>query len=513
MIELKDKRSLTAKHYFRDDGQLVFEGHQGHIHYDNKLGLGDGAKGLRGIDYTLLWDEKRRGWYFNYGSFNPFIPEYADQTSTFRDIFQDKDQMVSYTPDCQHVKGRFIKEEDLSKEGLSNETTGNCVIYDNAFGENIDLIYCFIRSGLKKLVRLRNGVEVKDYQFRFKVELPGKAYRGFSKNDISYELENRTKQFDTAKQLLVGEQVEGKEWATYIRPFKVWSRGKRPYEVQEETIKVDYVVEKDGVYLFKNIPASFIEKAYGDVFTDTTTSYYSGAGDGYVENSGATWSTIRNASSGSSVGYTGTLFGNYIGVGGSQYIWRGFVPIDTSGLGSGATISSASLYLSVQGKWATNQSGNSFLLVQTSQASNTALEVGDFDQCGSVNSPTEGADRITTASFPSSGYQEIPLNSTALTWISKTGYTKLGFRNSLDLSDTGPGNGDYGVYFYPSEQTGTSNDPYISVTYTAGATFSGKINIGDTFKSLTKGQINIGDSWKNITKAKINIGDTWKTIF
>ena len=35
--------------------------HVGHIHYNNKLGLGDGVKGLRKLDWTLLWDDTKIG--------------------------------------------------------------------------------------------------------------------------------------------------------------------------------------------------------------------------------------------------------------------------------------------------------------------------------------------------------------------------------------------------------------------------------------------------------------------
>ena len=40
-----------------------------------------------------------------------------------------------------------------------------------------------------------------------------------------------------------------------------------------------------------------------------------------------------------------------------------------------------------------------------------------------------------------------------------------------------------------------------------------KINIGDTWKTISGAKINIGDSWKTVSKIKQNIGDTWKTVF
>ena len=279
MNELKEKRSLNSKHYSREDGQFDGEFFDRHIHYNNKLGFGDGEKGLRGIDYTLIWDDIRKGWYFNFGSFNPFIPEYADQTSEFRDLFEDKDQTVRYTPQCQHIKGRLVLKEDLKKEGLENQTTENCVIYDNAQEDGIDLIYCFLTEGLRKLYRIRKGTKAKNYKFKFKVEFPGgdkEVYRADKKEDVkllkntAYKLDKtKDKTFDTGKQILIGKEVEGKEWATYIASFKCWSG------FIGEIIKVDMTVGKDGIYFTKNVRKEFIESAKEDVFTDTDTYFNS----------------------------------------------------------------------------------------------------------------------------------------------------------------------------------------------------------------------------------------------
>jgi len=52
------------------------------------------------------------------------------------------------------------------------------------------------------------------------------------------------------------------------------------------------------------------------------------------------------------------------------------------------------------------------------------------------------------------------------------------------------------------------------ITYTEATSGTNiKINIGDTFKTVSAIKINIGDSWKSVTAAKINIGDSWKSIF
>ena len=105
MIELKDKRTYTAKHFKKEDGKFVMDAHVGHIHYFNKLGVGDGEKRFREINWTLQWDEKRRGWYFEFHNFHPFIPEYSDEWVEFRDLFEDKDQTIKYKAICSRIKG------------------------------------------------------------------------------------------------------------------------------------------------------------------------------------------------------------------------------------------------------------------------------------------------------------------------------------------------------------------------------------------------------------------------
>ena len=40
-----------------------------------------------------------------------------------------------------------------------------------------------------------------------------------------------------------------------------------------------------------------------------------------------------------------------------------------------------------------------------------------------------------------------------------------------------------------------------------------KINIGDSWKSISAIKINIGDVWKTVTKGWVNIGDSWKVFY
>ena len=209
-------------------------------------------------------------------------------------------------------------------------------------------------------------------------------------------------------------------------------------------------------------------------FMGTTTSYYAGQGDGTVYNGGNTtsWANCHDTASGNSVDRTATA--DYIdaeqSIAGSWQIGRGYFPIDTSGLTSGVTISGATMNIRDAN---TSAGSNNLGLVQTFQASNTTLAVGDYEDCGSDNGTggrakytcTEGATRVS--SITAGQYFAFTLDATGLGWISKTGDTNLGVRMANDLDNTNPSAGRVYRLLYYSESTGTTNDPYLSVTYSA----------------------------------------------
>ncbi len=454
MIELKDKRSYTAKH-FEDGDKFVMHAHIGHQHYFNKLGVGDGEKRFRGIDWTLNWNEVKRGWGFEFHSFHPFLPEYADEWVEFRDLYQDKDQTIRYKAQCEHIKGRVLTADETLE--ITGQSHLNSVIYDNAFGEGIDYILYFTRSQLVKAVRIREK-KSEDTTFDFEVEFPKDVFRGKKKEKYQLDI-SKDKKFDTNKLTLIGDDVDnGKEWFTYLRGFKVWDSKK------SKTIEVDYFLKDGKKYLRKIVPKEFLDNSVGDVFTDTTTNYYVGAGDGRVYDYNSTWNTVHDSTDGDGASDDDTTISVECDFQTPNYwIIRGFLPTDTSGLPDGATISAAVFKLYVN-SYNDADGDTEYALVQTSQANTAELVTEDFDECGAVDNPDLGSDEVGD---PATGqYVDWTLNATGRGWIDDTGVTKLGMRANHDYDDAAPSTKFNNVNVRLSEYANTGSDPYLAVTYT-----------------------------------------------
>ena len=201
------------------------------------------------------------------------------------------------------------------------------------------------------------------------------------------------------------------------------------------------------------------------LFATTSTFYSTAGGDGNVRNSNATWSTARNAADGDDVQKTALSesCGIYFTGSGSYYIYRIFLPFVTSALPDTDTVDSTTLNVTPTNK---NGSNYTFAIVQTSQASSTDLVLGDFDQCGAVDSPTEGATRVSVNDMTNETEKGFPLNATGLTWISKTGTTLLGLRQGTNDIDNSAPAGHVYTNFYFNEQ-GTPKYPNLVVVHSA----------------------------------------------
>ena len=193
----------------------------------------------------------------------------------------------------------------------------------------------------------------------------------------------------------------------------------------------------------------------------TDVDYYAGAGDGQTRAANATWTTARNAATGSDyTNYAATT--NYIQTyytSGNYKIMRTFLPFDTSALPDDATISAATSSVFC---YSDTKDVGDFVVVAGNQASQSAVVAGDYDGMGSTE-----FGRIEPRE---SRRNNIVLNASGRGFINKTGYTKLGIVTSYDFDNTAPvdGTSEMGIPIGTSERAGTVYDPYLSVTYTSG---------------------------------------------
>lgn len=466
MQEINDKRTYTGKHFDNGDGSFTLRDFTKDIHYFNKLGLGDGEQRMREIDNTLQWDDVKKGWFFQFHSFQPFIPEYADEWAEFRDVFQEKDQSISYRPRCSHVKGRLVPS-------IENITDVNAVIYDDAFGEGFDLMYHFIGNFMVKSVRIRDGFKpTEDVSFDFSIRLSDptmKVMRAYDNGD-EYELDiTKPKTFDSARTTKfekreIKDKDPKKKYDTVLREFRVWDSSEN---IQTEIINVDFDIDEEGVFFRKHITAEFLAKSIGDVLTDTTTSYGMTSNSNQVVKDayGSTYLSGHDAAVGDAV-YTAYLNGNNNMIhntksGSIWFVRRGqYEFTGTSGIGSGMVVSACRFYLNTASSGGGDDDGDSVVLLDNTNNANlnNPLVTEDFNDFGS----TSIGERDNTVFYNAGAFNYIDLTTFAA--INMTGTTLIGIRFKNDIDSVAPTGSNV---LRVVESTTPLSGTYIEVTYAA----------------------------------------------
>lgn len=497
LIEIIEKRNLTTKVFQRENGQQVYQFHTRHIHFQDWDG------DLKDVDTTIV--PTTEGFEMTKAAFD-FDAKATLEAGKSPYRFINELNPIGFLPRGLRWANKDVVFQDTAM--VAGRAEKNHIEYAKAFGEAADLILEAMATGLRKVVRINQlpagWVGQADLEVGFGIEVPPETeiwYQDPSTadmvNDVRRQLTELQKHrmvcekaglyaearrtFRTQQQkeielhdvmLVKWDQVADVRFRgeyqirrggvrTYGRVPMVWdSAGK------SQAIQVELRMRNGKPYFVKLIPIEFLQAATFPVFTDTTTSYYAGAGDGRVQltgSSGQSFSTVRNAASGNNTTYTATnetfVYNAYLS-GGNQYrISRGFFPSDTSAIDDGATILSATLKIYSTASGASDIDGVSAHIVPSSQASNTQLVNDDynnisFTDCGSK----------TLASITASTYQSISLNATGLSNISKTGFSLFAVIGSIDLNNSSsPTNNGNTWQGYFSEQSGTSNDPYLEV--------------------------------------------------
>ena len=424
---------LNVKKYKTGNYKFKYFFFPGHVNY-----VDEAAGDVVAIDPTFE-RQADNTFVMSRASYTVKAPEYADEAMSF--IVDGE----TTTFIASNITLGTLTTPVLHIAGVQDD---NKVIYTNAFGPGVDYVLQAEPDELRKLVV-------------FKAE-PADISR-----DIRIEFTTSLKN----KALLRGRNTKIEN--VFFRQPAVWDSSG--------------IVEPIDIKLNKEIFTKIIPKTFFDrredqpqlvypVTTDVTTSYYAGAGDGYVYYSTAiqSWATAHaeTGDNNVTVDYTGTT-----AIGGSQndsggaIMRRAFFPVSTSGIADNDEITAARLKIYATATSDGDNDGNDYLVVvQTTQASTSSLTGEDYDQCGSVTDPTAGSATLDITSVTTSAYNTLTLNSTGEEWISKTGTTQLGIREGHDaVDDPVTASATNGVTFSTSENTGTTQDPVLEVDTTAAA--------------------------------------------
>ena len=445
-----NKRTRNSKTYligWNKDNKEAYKGnfYPGEIHYFNK-----NTAQFEDIDTTLV--DHFDGWTMDKAAYSVSI------------LSELKDDFVEFENQGQELNFSLISYPktvvNASKTIFDAQWSNKQVIYKDALEKDIDIAISLNNEALIKEAVINNIESLGDltgkeyYEIQFKLT---------SNNNI--DIKAGDKLLSKVGVITTSEKVEiidNKGITSYI--WNPVARDSSNEINNSVNIDIEYKLTPDGIILIKKLPVEWLKQAKYPIRTDATVSYFAGTGDGYVGNypSDTNWDNVHDASTGTSAGYTETYYDYslYLYKGGDSYaINRVFFPVDTSGLPDTAVISSSTMYFYVTTKEQVHN--DNIDLVETTQAT-SSLTTADFDEVNSVEGGTTAYSNITI-----NQYNSIALNSTAKSWISKTGWTKLGLRYSKDTDDIEPTNwGADMLGFRYSDYTGTSSDPYLEIEYT-----------------------------------------------
>ena len=150
--------------------------------------------------------------------------------------------------------------------------------------------------------------------------------------------------------------------------------------------------------------------------------------------------------------------------GGWEDFTRGFLLFDTSGIGSVQSVSAAVLsFTSSQNN--TTATEDTWTIVASTPASNTALVAADYDN---VASTSFGSIESTAVTTDSSTYNDITLNASGRSAVAVAGVTKFGVRWEADRADSEEQSSNQ-IIMLSADTASNSKDPKLVVTHAVGA--------------------------------------------
>jgi hypothetical protein len=361
------------------------------------------------------------------------------------------------------------------------------VIYYNAFGQGQNLIYGHWHG---RVSRLEHVIEI--------TEMPA----GDSEY-LTYDFYIQSNDATT----FVGQNFDQRPWAgnsgdgATVQGFDVFlAKGDNPATIRGAILRkpVCWWANLDGTYTQKNVRVDVVIQPDG--VTVKATKYVLRAdiaealAQGSVYRADVTFSpdpnpetsTVDGIVKGSSQGTWATLIGgvaNYVDDSGTsgdllvqatttsnvyeqyRHMFFGF---DTSSIGAGQQIDSATLRLNFDNQRVTTSMGLSSQIYTSSPASNTSLAIGDYMAFGSTPL-TDAARDMNSESFDRTNITQT-LNADGRAAINMESVTNLGIGVTAaheSGSPTWSSGAAAKINIFTAETTGTANDPLLTVTHSA----------------------------------------------
>jgi hypothetical protein len=467
--ELTAKRTYRAKFY--DNGaSTIGEFHGGEIHYkgtDNQF---------YDVDFTNL-EDMGLYWRMVKGNYKLFVAKQfkREQLIRFDNVYDGANHSIYYEPKML----AWVNATDLSDmqvfrnqqyaTGTVSQANGLTVIrYEDAFGDGINFEITLNRFGFEKkiVIEARNKLELPPTANHklvalFKYQGDGLAVRKLADSSL-WDQDGYFESED-------GFELSTSTGRTLIRPAYIEDSATSTGQPNRERLKVFWRKYNGSLWQAKVLPKAYLNNAVYPVRADTVTAYPGGAGDGDVYSVESTWANARDTADTLAVENTSANT-NFIG---TQYysstyrVFRGFFPVDTSGIDDTATISSSTFVVNISAPNDGDNDDQAYItLASTTMRVPTALETDDFHR----ESDTEMIDSGTRKDITSvgSGWEGFVLNAAGRAHIVVIGWTKIMMREGHDLENsaiTGGSNKHSSVQ--PNTEYST-NDPYLLVDYTTG---------------------------------------------
>jgi hypothetical protein len=490
MTENISKRTYTSKIFDLGNNEHRGEFHIGHIHYKDTGG------NFQDVDLRLV--DQGTHWEMTKGNYHLYIAKDFDAPELLRYVnrYEGANHTIKFNAHSLWWADANDPQNERTKLSNAQGVTGTLldpyrVRYTDAFGSGIHFDIVVRRHGVQKVICIdsQSDLGTPPYSNYFLIPIFTWDAAGLTVKASDLPSWDNDSYYESQEYFDISESNPA--YASRILRAKGWdSSTSRP---RSKRLKVIFEKKGGTLYQGKLITKDMLENAVFPIRADATTNYYTGAGDGaanhYRDSSSPYWSTAQGSATGTDVDYqdlncltksdsdTDANFAD---------LSRLFLPVDTSALDDAAIVTAATLKVHVSAKANLDNDGDDWIVVvQTSQPDPTEVTTADYDLCGdSIDDPTEGSSRYDIGSIGTGAYFSFVLNATGLGWVSKTGYTLLGLREGHDCLDNIP-DGLNSIRCLMSENTGTSVDPYLEVTYTLPLT------VAETAHSQTAGKITL----------------------